>query len=98
MSSLKPVIASLFCLGLISGTALAYSQPLQTDGMKSNITRMEDSLAQNQAGGGVMPDWMNRIIVSGQANFDAYISNRNPTAMLHLDPSTTYATSRDPLA
>ncbi|CAM4448058.1 MAG: hypothetical protein LEGION0398_MBIBDBAK_00695 [Legionellaceae bacterium] len=79
--TLKPIVASLFLLGLASSPAFAATQSnagaqAQLDAMKDKIAKMEAVLQQNQSGGFQQSnDWFNRITLSGELNADGLLSN-----------------------
>jgi len=85
---LKPIVASMFLLGLVSGTAFAATTTTTTttttqtqlDAMKAKIAKMEAVLDQNQGGTGLRTssDWASKIAVSGLIDVDAIYSNRTP--------------------
>ena len=79
--TLKPIVASVFLLGLASSSAFAATTSNaatqnQLDSMKAKIAKMEAVLQQNQSGGFQQTnDWFNRITLSGEANVDGLLSN-----------------------
>ncbi len=82
---LKPIVASMFLLGLVSAPVLASADTdsdtqSQLDAMKAKIAKMEAMLDQNHSGTGLTssPTWFNNITVSGLVNVDAAASNRTP--------------------
>ena len=81
---LKPIVASMFVLGLVSGPVMAavpYDPNVlpAVDAERAKVAKMEAVIEQNQAGYFQQPmDWFNRITISGQANVDAELASRSP--------------------
>lgn len=69
---LKPLVASLFVLGLVSGSALAANDPTETY-IQQRIVE------QNAVVSPVCPEnWFNRISISGLGTFQATWGDRDP--------------------
>lgn len=84
--TLKPIVASVFLLGLASSSAFAAASSnagtrAELDAMKAKIAKMEAVLQQNQSGGFQQAnDWFNRVTLSGEANVDGLLANSSLTS------------------
>lgn len=94
----KPIYASMLVLGLVSGPVLAASGgpavQCEVDAMRAKVAKMEAVIQKNQSGGFQQPaDWYNRITLSGQANIDAFYSNKTPTTFQNNEASSLNLTN-----
>lgn len=85
--TLKPIVASVFLLGLASSSAYAAASSnagtqAQLDAMKAKLNKMEAVLQQNSSGNFYQnAGWANRITLSGEANIDAFLTNNAPATL-----------------
>lgn len=84
---LKPVVASLFALGLASAPVLAVAHTAQQmPANNADMAKLEAIIAHNNANAG-MPymsymNWLKRIHFSGMINVDGKYTNRGPLAIV----------------